>query len=243
MARRTSRSLWRYGTLLGILVFLKWMRFLIYLRQIRSVGMRILPITTTMFDVGPFCLVLFVYLIGSVNMYYALGIKSFQDSAIMIYRLVVLGDLNLDEFEGVFATQMSLQDDGSILQTTSEKTEYYWAVRLLIVVVSFFVGLLMMNLFVAMLCLSYSQAAEGAWLSFMRSRANIVLDQHAIRVGMEIVFCPRRAIKKRRSNSHGVGRKTSTLSIENTTSGNLADQLEEARSAYIWFARPGDVEK
>jgi len=232
-----------FNTILGTLVFLKWMGFLIYLRQIRSVGVRILPITTTMFDVGPFCLVLCVYLIGSVNMYYALGVQSFQESAITIWRLVVLGDLDLNELEGVFPSEFTLLDDGTIRQDESARTKYYWAVRVIVVTVSFIVGVLMMNLFVAILCLSYSRAAEKAWLSLMRSRANIVLDQHAIRVGMEIVFCPRRAIKKRRSNSHGVGRKTSTLSIENTTSGNLADQLEEARSAYIWFARPGDVEK
>lgn len=223
----------QYSTVLGVLVFLKWMRLLISLRQLRTIGLRILPITTTMWDVGPFCGVLSVYIVGSVNMYYALGINNLGESFMLIYRIVVMGDVDLYELEGVFNPSMRVGADGVISQSAPEQTEYYVVVRVMLVVISFVMGLSMMNLFVAMLCLSYSQAAENAWFSFMQSRAGIVLDQHAIRLGLRRMggmFC----VCRRRSDS---GEEQG----QSLCSELLDDDSKESETAYIWLACQKDA--
>merc|ERR1712217_83170 len=60
-----------YCTALGVILFLKWIRVLMALRQIKAVGLRILPITDTMLNVGPFTVVLAVYMLASTTWYYA----------------------------------------------------------------------------------------------------------------------------------------------------------------------------
>jgi len=228
-----STDLVEFRTAFGVLTFLKWMRFLTFLRQLRSVGLNILPITTTMWDVVPFGLVLSVYLIGSVNLYFALGINpSLFDSFMLVYRLVVLGDLDVREFENLPLPTFRRVNDWEFAQTLPGRLDYYYVIRLFIVFVSFVMGLTMMNLFVAILCLSYSQAAENAWYCFMRSRANIVLDQHAVRVGVSTILCMRPRVYrkiKRRTRDHA------------SSSATLDDERQEAQSAYIWYAVQTDA--
>merc|ERR1719476_304032 len=81
-----------FCTTFGVLVFCKWNRFLVYLRQIRVIGIQILPITQTMWDMGPFLLVFSLYFLASVNMFYALNTGySFLDCFMQIYQMVVFG--------------------------------------------------------------------------------------------------------------------------------------------------------
>merc|ERR1712113_710777 len=104
------------------------------LRVFKSVGVRILPILATMWDVGPFCGVLGVYLIGSANMYYALGIWDFFESFLIIWRLVIVNDLNMYELEGVHNSgKMRLGEDGMFVLEPREKTQYYMIVRIMMV--------------------------------------------------------------------------------------------------------------
>jgi len=130
---------------------------------------------------------------------------------------------------------MQVGADGMINQSAPEQTEYYVVVRVMLVVVSFVMGLSMMNLFVAMLCLSYSQAAENAWFSFMQSRAGIVLDQHAIRLGLKRlagkILCCRCCRRTAPSEEHRQSRCSELLD----------DDTEEADTAYIWLACQKDV--
>mmetsp|Transcript_27828 Transcript_27828/g.64876 ORF Transcript_27828/g.64876 Transcript_27828/m.64876 type:complete len:84 (-) Transcript_27828:211-462(-) len=83
----------------------------------------------------------------------------------------------------------------------------------------------------------------------MRSRANIVLDQHAIRVGIKKLLFPRRmcsGLSPRlcpRRTGLEMSRMTSTSPPRRTNSASLLDEVVEARSAYIWFACQSDIEK
>eukprot|EP00928_Gymnodinium_smaydae_P039136 TRINITY_DN26803_c0_g4_i1.p1 TRINITY_DN26803_c0_g4~~TRINITY_DN26803_c0_g4_i1.p1 ORF type:complete len:966 (+),score=81.75 TRINITY_DN26803_c0_g4_i1:48-2945(+) len=183
----TAKAYPAYNICLGVLVFIKWMRLLMSLRLIESIGMRILPITTTMWSVGPFCAVLAVYLLGSANMYYALGIHSFTKCFLIVYRIVVLGDMDLYEMENVWGSNLEIVDDNGrtiIQQSVPVATEYYYVVRAMMLFVSFVMGLAMMNLFIAMLCLSYAAATESARKAFMRSRALAMIDHYAYRAGV-----------------------------------------------------------
>jgi len=155
-------------------LFLTWFRMLVYLQQFESVAVCTLPITSTMWDVGPFLGVMAVYLFASVNLFYALRNNyGLEECFILIYRLVVLGDFNLGELEH------------KTKQVTP--TQYFHVVRIMLVGVSFLIGVTMMNIFIAILCVAYDDAAQKAQLAFMESRASFVLDAHAIRRGFRCV--------------------------------------------------------
>jgi len=163
-----------FPTSLGVLLFLKWFRMLVYLQQFEAIAVHTLPITSTMWDVGPFFGVMAVYLFASVNLFYALrNDYGLEECFMLIYRLVVLSDFDLAELE----------------HKTKEPTStpYFHVVRIMLVGVSFLIGVTMMNLFVAILCVAYDDAARKAQLAFMESRASFVLDAQAIRRGFRRV--------------------------------------------------------
>merc|ERR1711884_811331 len=164
-----------YCIALGLLVYCKWLRFLVYLRQIKTIGIHILPISQAMFDIFPFLLVLSIYLLAAMNMFYALNTGwSFGDCFLLIWRLVVLGDVDVFELENRHELQLSVDlTTGATAEARPEQTGNFFAVRVLMVVASFLMTVSLMNLFLAMLCVSYSEAHEVAHLEFMRSRARI----------------------------------------------------------------------
>jgi len=97
-----------------------------------------------------------------------------------------------------------------------------------------------MNLFVAMLCVSYSEAAARAPLTFVRSTAGIVLDQHAARRGLRKLCCCCRSRTRsfslllRRAES-GASSASFTSKTEDWSMGqDVADQSHD----YIWFSQP-----
>merc|ERR1712129_183489 len=171
-------------------VFCKWCRFLLYLRQIKVIGIAILPITQTMWDISPFLLVFSLYFLATVNMFYALNTgHSFGDIFMLVFHLVLLGDGDASTLENT-ETQMAVDlSTGAVLQTDSPVTDNFIIVRLMMVFASFMIGVSLMNLFLAMLCLSYTLAYEQAHRSFMKALANIVIDQHAVRVGTARLCC------------------------------------------------------
>jgi hypothetical protein len=189
-----------FRTAFGVVIYLKWTKTLMSFRQIKSVAIRILPITTTMFDVGPFVCVLAVYLLAFANMYYALGFWSFEQSFMLIYRLGIVGDFDMGTLERLGAPVLKLDPETREINTMSAMTTpLHHIVNLLFIMVTFIMTVTMMNLFIAMLCLSYSMAADKAVQGFLRSRACIVLDLHAIRFGAKRLWkCERR----RRTSGH-----------------------------------------
>jgi hypothetical protein len=186
-----------YCTALGCVLFLKWIRLLVALRQVKAVGLRILPIMDTMLDVGPFSIVLAVYMLAATSAYYALGRYDFLSCFIILYKMAVMSEVDLYEFEGVYNPSMRVVNStGVIEQVMPSRTEYWLVTRLIMLIISFVVGISMMNLFVAVLCISYAKAHEKAEQAFTRSRACIVLDLHSIRVGfqsLQAAFCIRRS--------------------------------------------------
>jgi hypothetical protein len=125
------------------------------------------------------------------------------ESFLLIYRLAVLGDFDITELEHKTTpeTRVYIQEgmkQGIISTQTTFLSPYgdqWYSVRLMLVVVSFMIGVLIMNLFIAVLCSSYDSAASIAQECFMQSRANIVLDQVAVRKGYRYFkrcWCKRR---------------------------------------------------
>mmetsp|Transcript_82530 Transcript_82530/g.191766 ORF Transcript_82530/g.191766 Transcript_82530/m.191766 type:complete len:88 (+) Transcript_82530:2-265(+) len=84
-----------------------------------------------------------------------------------------------------------------------------------------------MNLFVAILCLAYSEAAEEARNRFMQSLTGIVLDQRAVRLGRRAILCLR----------HKKLQEEEDPEYSGTT---LNDDSMLARTAYVWYAVQSD---
>jgi len=199
---------------LGYLAFFKWVWFLDQIRLIEAVGLRVLPITTTMFSAVPFTCVLLLYLLGAANMYFAIDIDSrdFMECFIQMYHLTVLGEVDMDRLGN---------PDGAVLN---------WALKWLTVVMSFVIGLVLTNLFIAVLCHSYTVAAECARQDLVWSRAASVLEQFAIREGIMTTFCPRRARTVRHRRDSAMRRVF--------TERNFSPANEiSVNNAYVWVAR------
>mmetsp|Transcript_105584 Transcript_105584/g.293983 ORF Transcript_105584/g.293983 Transcript_105584/m.293983 type:complete len:221 (-) Transcript_105584:138-800(-) len=209
-----------YRIVLGTCVFLKWMRLLFSLRQLESVGLKILPILTTMWDVKPFVGVLSLYFIGSVNMLYALGLHSLENAFLIIYRLVVLGDMDLNEWENQSTLRLEADLSGQLVQVIPEGTSFRVASRMMMIFVSFVMGVSMMNLFVAMLCNSYADALQQAPMAVLRCRAKIVLDHQALKTGLRVLSCHTRQ---------------ATGALPRDPSKDLTDGL-----SHIWFCKPDE---
>jgi len=156
---------------LGAIIFQKWVLMLFELCQFRLIGMHILPIMATMKDIWPFFLVLSMCTGAVFNLYYAFGLHSLEDSFLLIYRLAVLGDFNLNELDVRFAT-------------TGDK-DYYFVVRLLLVLVSFVLTVSLMNLFVGVLSFHFEKRTEQAHTAYLRYYACCVLEAQALRKGLQ----------------------------------------------------------
>jgi len=231
-----------FATSLGILVFMKWLRFLVYLRQIRAIGIQILPITETMWDIGPFLIVLIIYLIATVNMFFALNNKyTFGECFMLIYRLVVWGDATVSELENRAATPMILNlANGEITKPISSQTDTYYVVQVMMVIFSFIIGVSLMNLFLAMLCVSYTTASEMSSRSFMKSRLSMVLDQHATRVGVaRLCCCPSHSTAQMvygsTNSEYDISQSNSALRSSSTSATKLPDAADVSRKAFLWY--------
>jgi ankyrin repeat protein len=232
-----------FSTALGVLVYMKWLRFLAYLRQIRAIGTEILPMSQTMWNIVPFLVVLSIYVLGTVNMLFALNNGySIDDCFMLIYRMVVLGDASVEELENRLSSQLTVNlTTGIVTQSDSPPTDNFWVVRIMMVFTSFVVGVSLMNMFLAMLCLNYTMAHDQADFSFMRARANIVLDQSAVRIGITRFLCCSKRSEKLVYGSSGsaydLTNSRSSLSNKcRTTSILLSNPATSAMSAFLWYA-------
>jgi len=165
-------------------------------------------------------------------MYYALGIYSFPRCFLIIYRLVVMADVDPSEMENVWPSRMKLQPDGAVKEFMSLASEYYVVVRLMLIFISFVIGLTMMNLFVAVLCLAYDSAARNADFAFARNRARLLLDHEAMRIGS-------RTLKKlcRRRNPAQSSKDFDALALRQRQPSSVGlDPREKAdeTNRYVW---------
>jgi len=224
----------RYCTALGMILFLKWVRVLMALQQIKAVGLRVLPITNTMLHVGPFFIVLAFYLMASTTGYYASGRYDFFDSFYILFKLAVLGEVEDGEFEGVFSPKMHIVNGNFVQQSKADRTDYYFIIRIFVVFISFLINVSMMNLFIAILCVSYAHAREKAEQAFVRSRAHTVLDLHAIRQGLRALQSLCRCNCKARRH----GQEEKPVSRASLSAVEFESQAEQGEHCYMWVCHP-----
>ena len=94
------RSL-EFRVLLGVVVFMRWVMMIYTLRTNRIVGTAIMSILSSMMTCLPFVIVLFSFICGVWNLYLAFGILNPPDSLSVVWRMIVLGDIDLWEMDGL----------------------------------------------------------------------------------------------------------------------------------------------
>merc|ERR1719506_517192 len=82
---------------------------------------------------------------------------------------------------------MRVKADGTIHQESARKTDYWIVIRLLLIVFSAVFGVSLMNLFIAVLTVSYSKAKEKDLIFFSRLQAHKVIETQAIRIGGRLI--------------------------------------------------------
>lgn len=191
---------------LAILIFFRWMSALYALRAIKPIGIRVLPILRTLRGIGPFCGVLATILIGVIFGYYALGLKPFREAIEVVWGVV---------FFGVAENEV----------TGADQSEYYYVVRVGVIILSFGLGLSMMNILIAVLSTEYAKAADNAFRSFMHMRACMAIDHFLILEGFRIIWKCRRVTTNKLTREHNVLQRHSKI-------------LEwGAERVHVWFCR------
>merc|ERR1712232_308524 len=111
-----------------------------------------LPIIKAGWETGPFLIVVFCPLLGFTHLYYAMGIRKFLDSFFMMYRLTFLADFDVWELEDV---------DPVIIEGEMDEgptTDFHHFIGILMVVGTFFITIVMMNILIGVLSESYMNA-------------------------------------------------------------------------------------
>lgn len=145
---------------------------------------------------------------------------------------MILGDVNLWDMQNRFSPAMTLLEDNAtgvstVHQDNPERSQHFFYISILFVGLSFLVGVTLMNLFIAMLCLAYNRATENAWLTFMAYRAGVVIDLEAFQSGLKTLrklLC--RPFKRGRKKSLDGRPRTGTESL---------DYGDDAVRAYMWI--------
>merc|ERR1719506_1430313 len=182
-----------------------------------------LPIILAAKEVGPFFGVVFTYLLGTTNAYYAFGLKSLPEAFMIIFQVTFLQELELDELEGVDVPSMRLLPDGTIETSPPEASRNYYVVRIFICVVIFVMSTALMNIFIAVLADAYATASNNALNEFLRARANIALEQHIMMTGLKKIWAK-------------VRDRLCVREIMRSISGVEVD--EEAQLNYLWYFSP-----
>merc|ERR1719189_598639 len=105
--------------------------------------------------VGPFFAVLLIYMMGAINAFYAIGHKTIDEAFLIMYRLVIFGDLDLTETANE-PSRFIIAANGTEWHSVSPvKTPTFHIATALVVVFGFVMGTSLMNIFIAVLGSSY----------------------------------------------------------------------------------------
>mmetsp|Transcript_12237 Transcript_12237/g.28529 ORF Transcript_12237/g.28529 Transcript_12237/m.28529 type:complete len:1107 (+) Transcript_12237:52-3372(+) len=235
-----------FGCVFGTVVFSRWMTVLYALRAVRGIGLRILPIMTTMWEVGPFTGVLFMYLCGFVNMYYAFGLQDLVDSFVSIFQIVIMGEVDLAELEATQSLARVHLDRNSTLSVIEDvdagRSPYYYIVRAMLVLTSFVMGVSLMNVFIAVLCISYEKASKHSWREFVRTRADIALDHQTMVIGLRSMRCFGRKDKMRSTHSTSSTKSMEVMRKRGKSTADLDKEVgrNDSSAVYVWYCCPLD---
>merc|ERR1712178_396303 len=199
-----------------------------------------LPILQAMSEISRFLKIVFFFVFGFAHGYFAFGIPLNDDpdswgleTFLLIYRLAVVADFDLDEMEGLDPVGY-LQDDGTYEFEPEPKLglrQYYYCSRISLVAISFVVTVCLMNVFIAVLGSSYQRAYRYAWRNFMFARCETAVNYLAIKRGWDERprCCRRRKVRASFSSLH--------IPVDKGFDENMVKHTE-----YIWYCCRRGVE-
>merc|ERR1712224_801051 len=123
-----------FRVFLAILSFYKWIKLLYALTPFRVVGLQILPILHALAATGPFYTVLIVHIAGLWHAHMSLepgGMGKFTGWT-LVYQMGLIGEVQAED-----------------LTNSEPDTPYYYAARVLFMLVSLFITVTLMNVFIA----------------------------------------------------------------------------------------------
>jgi hypothetical protein len=138
---------------------------------------------------GPFAVITVVCIMGSANLYYALGIYSIGESFVRMWRMIIMMESDVHDLEKRPLARMYLADDNrTIHHTYAKQTEDYLGVVILLVILTFIMGLSLMNIFIAVLGSAYNESRRIQEVFYQRHVAHKVIEAQSIRTGFRLIL-------------------------------------------------------
>jgi len=194
--------------------FYKWVKILYALTPFRRFGLSVLPILHTLLDIGPFSIVLMFHILGLMHGYFSLCIpgKSFLDVVLIVYRLGLLADFEMEEMDG-------------------GEEDYYLIVRIAFLAVALSITVTLMNTFIAALGNSFNHASNRMEILFQARRADCSLQHMAARDGIQQLLG-----RKPKHAGEGLQRETSSSQLKQSEESDAAhdDAVRRTGSSTKW---------
>eukprot|EP00931_Biecheleriopsis_adriatica_P060016 TRINITY_DN36015_c0_g1_i1.p1 TRINITY_DN36015_c0_g1~~TRINITY_DN36015_c0_g1_i1.p1 ORF type:complete len:597 (+),score=95.48 TRINITY_DN36015_c0_g1_i1:201-1793(+) len=164
---------------LALFAALSWWKCLYHLRGEAWFGPRFLPIVRALKDTTAFFLVVVVAIAANTHAYLILEPRSDPNpvyaSFMQIFRLGVLGDFDLFEFEGLDPI-FEVNSDSQLEPVDPEPGPDYVAVHMLFYTTSIGITILLMNLLIGVLGSNYEMYEDQSRQLFLQERACMLLD-------------------------------------------------------------------
>uniref|UniRef100_A0A7S2L4C8 Ion transport domain-containing protein n=1 Tax=Zooxanthella nutricula TaxID=1333877 RepID=A0A7S2L4C8_9DINO len=165
-------------TVFAVWVMWRWLQLLDCLRGMYAFGPSVLPILEAIKRVTNFIMILVVMLLAFTNAYYVFNVRDdpphpWIAAAFMILRLGVFVDFDLFEMEGTDPILLPIK--GNLHPQDPTPTDMWYSVRLLFGLVAFFVGVLMMNVFIGILGSNYDRFEDIGVGMFTKYRAQVLV--------------------------------------------------------------------
>lgn len=239
-----------YTTALTATIVWMWFRVVLTLRAVRVVGLMILPILSSFMDVASFSIVIGLGYLGTLHAYFAVqGEKEFWErSALTVWRAMVFGDH--PGTDGLYGSPSSSRTSTiSSNQTQTRKPpiialsnvgnvegfELNHQTNFFFGVVCFCMSITLLNIFIAVLNLSYNEAYQNSFITQMRTRCSIVSDCLARKGGRLSLDLLWRCL--RRNGEAGSKSPTGASAASYGRSYSLKN-YEIGSKGYVWFCVP-----
>mmetsp|Transcript_76425 Transcript_76425/g.181792 ORF Transcript_76425/g.181792 Transcript_76425/m.181792 type:complete len:769 (+) Transcript_76425:28-2334(+) len=146
-----------FRALAAVVSAIEWVNFLDSLTAFSLVGPAMLPILTAMKDIWVMAAVLVLVLMACIHAHVLLTRVPIGESYLIIWVLGLQGDFEMDEFSG----------------TGGWDAHFDAPIKGLLLIISFGVNLVLMNIFIGVVGNSYNDALVTAKADFLRKRAHI----------------------------------------------------------------------
>lgn len=169
---------------LAVMVCWRWVNMTKYYVTGTALGPVVLPILKAAGDIGGFFFVVGISLMAFISGYLAL-VPDYPLYVIFVsaFRTAIFGDGALTDVE----------EEGAVDEMTSDDTKFREEVmtfpveNIFMSLVAFALGVVLMNIFIAVLSINYERQYKLAWTSFMRARAGATADTAAFALGLRII--------------------------------------------------------